>query len=404
MSAVSTGKSPRLAAGEASRFRGATAVVGVGSTPMYRRGTAPVGERGLCVAAVVEACRSAGIDPRDVDGFVSYGSDRNAGPRMMAALGSRELRWSSMVWEGGGGGIAAAVGMAASAIIAGQAETIAFVRGLAERDGGRLRDDVSKGHFSLQYLVNGMQSPAQVCALRTQRLLAEGVPRSTLFAIAAASYHHSRNNPNAFGRQTEFDAEVYEQSRWVSEPLHLFDCSRENDGAIALVITSAERAAELVERPAYVLSAPHGAAEQWGGEVEESCEPYWSAGFESVARRLWAESGYGPGDVDVVQVYENFTGPAVSSLIDHGFCTLESAGDVLTFDNLVVPTGSLPINTAGGNLAEGFIHGMAGAAEAARQILGGSPNPVPGAELSLLAGGPGAPLVSSALFGSAATL
>jgi hypothetical protein len=190
-------------------FRGATAVVAVGATPIYRRGTAPVGERGLGLEAVVAACEGAAIDPRDVDGFVSYGSDRNAGPRLMAGLGTRELRWSSMVWEGGGGGIAAALGMAASAIIAGQAETIAFVRSLAERDGGRLRDDVSRGHLSLQYLVNGINSPAQICALRTQRLLAEGVPPSALYAVAAASYHHARTNPHALGRDIGFDEEVY---------------------------------------------------------------------------------------------------------------------------------------------------------------------------------------------------
>jgi len=384
-------------------MRGATAVVGVGRTPMYRRGTAPTGERGLCLDAVVAACASAGIDHRDVDGFVSYGSDRNAGPRLMAGLGTRELRWSSMVWEGGGGGIAGAIGMAASAIVAGQATTVAFVRGLAERDGGRLRDDVSRGHINLQYLINGVSSPAQICALRTQRLLAAGVPRSALFAVAAASYHHARTNPAAFGRSIEFDEDAYERSRWVSEPLHLFDCSRENDGAIALILTSAQRAADLAERPAYVLAAPHGAGAGWG-ELDECGEPYWSAGFASVSARLWAEAGYGPSDVDVAQVYENFTGPAVAALIDHGFCTLDTAGEFLTLENLIAPSGRLPINTAGGNLAEGFIHGMAGAAEAARQILGGSPNPVPGASLSLLTGGPGAPLVSSCLFGAAETI
>ena len=112
----------------------------------------------------------------------------------------------------------------------------------------------------------------------------------------------------------------------------------------------------------------------------------------------------GRGDVDVAQVYTNFTGPAVAALIDHGFCTIESAGEFLTVDNLIAPNGQLPINTAGGDLAEGFIHGMVGAAEAVRQIRGSSVNQVPGASLSLLTGGPAAPLVSSALFGSADTL
>jgi acetyl-CoA acetyltransferase len=117
-----------------------------------------------------------------------------------------------------------------------------------------------------------------------------------------------------------------------------------------------------------------------------------------VARRLWAESGYGPSDVDVVQVYENMTGMGVAALIDHGFCTPETAGEVLTLENLIAPGGGLPVNTSGGNLAEGFIHGMSLVAEAVRQIRGTSTNQVPGASLSLMTGGPGDPLVSSALF------
>ena len=384
-------------------FRGRTAVVGVGATPMYRRGTSPDGERALTVKAILAACESAGVSPRDIDGFVSYGSDRNSGPRLMASLGTRELNWSTLVWDGGGGGIAGAIGVGAAAIIAGQAEIVAVHRGLAERDGGRLRDDVSRGHFSLQYLVNGVQSPAQICALRTQRLLSIGVERDTLLAVAKASYHHAKSNPTAFARNADFDEYVYESSRWVSEPLHLFDCSRENDGAVALILTSAERARDLRDRPAFVLAARHGADKGWG-EVEESGEPYWSSGFAAVVRHLWDDAGCKPADVDVAQVYENFTGPAVASIIDHGFCSPEDASEFITFENLIAPDGTLPINTAGGNLAEGFIHGMGLAAEAARQIFGTSPNQVPGASISLLCGGPGAPLVSSAIFGGAEVL
>ena len=209
--------------------------------------------------------------------------------------------------------------------------------------------------------------------------------------------------PWAFGREVELDDDVYEGSRWISEPLHLFDSSRENDAAAAVLVVSAVRARDLQDHPAFILSAPMGSARGWA-ELDESSMPYTSAGFESVARRLWNESGYGPADVDVVQVYENFTGPAVAALIDHGFCTAETAGEVLTFENLIAPSGGLPLNTSGGNLAEGFAHGMGLVVEAVRQLRGTSPNQVPDASLSLMTGGPAAPLVSSALFGSAETL
>jgi acetyl-CoA acetyltransferase len=107
-----------------------------------------------------------------------------------------------------------------------------------------------------------------------------------------------------------------------------------------------------------------------------------------------------PRDIDVAQVYENFSAQGVASLIDHGFCSWEDAGDFLRFENLIAPSGELPINTAGGNLAQGFVHGIGIAVEAIRQLRGESANPVPGAKTCLLAGGPGAPIVSSAIFGT----
>ena len=386
-----------------SKFRGATAVVGIGHTPYYKRGTSPDAELKLCLRAIVDACADAGISPRDVDGFVSYGSERNDGQRLMPALGTKDMRFDALVWSHGGG-IPGAVGLAAAAIISGQADIVVVYRALAERSNRRLRVAVAQDDTSAQYMINGIDAPAQICAMRSQRMIEyEGVPRSTMRAMAMAAYYHANNNPAAAGTHIKLDEQTYEDSRFVSEPYHLFDCSRENDGAAAVILVSAERARDLPKIPAYLLAAPMGAGRGWG-LVEESREPYTSAGFASVAKRLWQDSGYGPGDVDVVQVYENFTGPGVAALIDHGFCTRESAGDVLTFENLIAPTGKLPVNTAGGNLADGFLHGMALVPEAVRQIRGESPNQVPGARLSLMTGGPGDSAVSSALFGSEDTL
>ncbi len=144
--------------------------------------------------------------------------------------------------------------------------------------------------------------------------------------------------------------------------------------------------------------------------LSENDDPYGTAGFgpgprgRGVARRLWNAAGLTAEDVDVVQVYENFSGPAVASLIDHGFAPPgPAAGEVLFFENLIVG-GSLPVNTNGGNIAGSFVNGMGLAVEAVRQIRGESPNPVPEAKTSLFIGGPMAPLVSSVLFGDADVL
>jgi acetyl-CoA acetyltransferase len=98
------------------------------------------------------------------------------------------------------------------------------------------------------------------------------------------------------------------------------------------------------------------------------------------------------------------TGLGVGSLLDHGFCTPEDAGELITLENLIAPNGKLPVNTSGGDLAEGFVHGIGLLAEAVRQLRGESFNQVPGAKLSLMTGGPGDTMTSTALLGTWETL
>jgi acetyl-CoA acetyltransferase len=233
----------------------------------------------------------------------------------------------------------------------------------------------------------------------------DGVPPSAMEAVALAGYHHAQRNPRAVAYGRPLDHDKYQNCRTISEPLRLFDCSRENDGAAAILVVNAERVGDYRGHPAYILSGVQGAAAGWT-ESAENEDAYTSAGFHpKLVQRLWEGAGIGPSDVDVAQVYENFTGPAVAAMIDHGLCPPgPGAGEYMTLDNLTVERGRLPINTAGGNIAEGFVHGIGLVAEAARQIRGDSPNPVADAHISLLIGGPMAPLVSSTVFGSSATV
>jgi len=385
-------------------IRGATAVVGIGQTPYFKRGTSPGPALKLCLQAIVSACEDAGLDPRDVDGFVSYASETSDVQKLMPGLGTREVRFAALTWIHGGG-IPGALSIAASAIITGQAEIVAVYRSMAESFGQRLRVDVAQNDTAAQYLVNGIESPTQILALRAQRLMQyHGVPRSALRAVSQASYYHARNNPRAVGRHVVLDDETYDASRMIADPHRLFDCSRENDGACAVLVVSAERARHLRTTPAYILSAPMGTP-GGGGALEENWRPYYAtAGQAGLARRMWAESGYGPRDVDVAQIYMNNNSVGIGAMIDHGFCTFENAGEFLTFENLIAPSGKLPINTSGGDLAEGFIHGMGLVAEAVRQIRGESTNQVPSTKLSLMTGGPGDTMSSTGLFGSEETL
>ncbi len=381
------------------RFSGSTAVVGVG-LHQYKRGQAPMPERSVLVRAIVDACEDAGMHPSDVDGFVSYGDDRNNEPvRLMSDLGTKELCWSSMIWGGGGGGIAAAFGCAAAAIASGQANAVVVFRALVQGDSGRLSQAVMGHHLNDHLIACGAVAPAHACALRAQRLFEyHRVPHSVVEELVRASYYHGSRNPRGVSSGRPLDLSAYNTSRWIVEPFRLFDCSRENDGAGALLLVSAERAKDLRKRPVYLLGVAQGAGKGWG-DLMENDEDYASAGFASVARRLWAQTGLRPEDIDCLQLYENFTAQGIASLIDHGFCTYENVVDFVRYENLIAPGGRLPINTSGGCLADGFIHGINIAVEAVRQLRGESSNPVPNARLCMLAGGPGAPTVSSAIFG-----
>jgi acetyl-CoA acetyltransferase len=381
--------------------------VGVGESGYYKRGQSPDPEFVLCLQAVLAACADAKIDPRSIDGFVSYADDRNNSVRLASALGVHEMRWSTMQWGGGGGGGSGAIGQAAAAVATGQADTVVVYRALAQGQFGRFGQARGSGAargaraFSAPY---GILSPAQMFAMKANRFFAEtGVSPDTQKAVALASYHHAQQNPRAVMHGRPLTAEDYDASRWIVEPFRLFDCCQENDAAAALVLVSAERAADLRPDPAYVLGAAQGGDYRSEAPVHNAPD-YATAAFKTLAPRLYASAGVGPADVDVVQAYENFTGGTVMALLEHGFCTPETADKVLTFENLIAPSGGLPLNTSGGNLAECYTHGLELLVEAVRQLRGQSTNQVPGARVSLVASGPMVTPASDVLFATAEVL
>jgi len=378
-------------------FCGTTAVAGTGLL-QFGRGASPYPEREVLVRAIVAACEDAGLDPSAIDGFVSYGGDANEPVRLMSDLGTRELNWSDMIWGGGGGGIAGAFASAAAAIQTGQAKAVAIFRSLVQGDSGRLSAAVTEHHLNPYLVGAGIMAPAQNCALRAQRLFEHHrVPPSVAEVLVQVDYYHGSRNPDAVAYGKPINHETYANARRIVDPFRLYDCSRENDGAGALILVASDHAGDLRRKPVYLLGATYG-THAGSGDLLENDLDYAGAGFRAVARRLWEKTGLGPSDIDVVQIYENFAAQGISSLIDHGFCTYESAVDFITFDNLIAPSGKLPFNTSGGNLAQGFVHGIGMAIEAVRQLRGESANPVPGARTCLLAGGPAAPIVSSAIF------
>jgi len=390
-------------------LKGRVAVAGVGETAYYRHGQAPEPEMVLCLKAILAACADAGLDPAEIDGFASYSNDRNDPPTLAVALGCRELRFSNMQWGGGGGGGAGAVANAAAAIATGLADCVVVYRALAQGQFGRFGQGPQARTLSGDMALSvpyGQMSPAQWYAPKAMRFMHEHhIGQEALRAIAMASYHHAQSNPRAVMYGRPLTEAMYDASRWITEPFHLYDCCQENDGAAALILVSAERAKDLKQTPTYILGAAAGAGWRVHSTPAGFATPdLASSHFKTLAPRLYAMAGVGPADVDVVQAYENFTGGVLMALVEHGFFAADEATEFLKLENLIAPTGKLPINTSGGNLAECYMHGLELEIEAVRQLRGQSTAQVPDVNVSLAIAGPMVTPVSTVLFGSEATV
>ena len=388
-------------------LRGTVAIAGVGETAYYKRGQAPDAEFKLALMAVLAACEDAGISPKQVDGFASFSNDRSDPSRLAAALGIHDLRFANMQWGGGGGGGSGALANAAAAVATGMAECVVVFRALAQGQFGRfgqgpVRNVIAgDGAHTVPY---GLMSPAQSFAMKVKRFMYEhGVEQSALRALSLASYHHAQNNPRAVMYGRPLTEEKYDDSRWIVEPFHLFDCCLENDGAAAMIVVPAERAKDYAHKPTYLLGAVSGSHYRAGASVHNAPD-YATSTFKTCAPRLYDMAQVGPGDVDVLQCYENFTGGVLMSMVEHGFCEPDECNEFLVKENLVAPDGKLPTNTSGGNLAECYMHGLGLNIEAVRQIRGQSSNQVEDVDISMVVSGPMVTPVSSCIFGTEATL
>jgi acetyl-CoA acetyltransferase len=198
-------------------------------------------------------------------------------------------------------------------------------------------------------------------------------------------------------RDRTLTMEQYLDSRVISAPLRLFDYCLETDGACAVVVTSTERARDLAKPPAVIRAVAQGGSFDMQGGIafpvlmRPSLTTQPSA---KVAETLYSRAGLGPRDIDVAQFYDCFTPTILFQLEDYGFCE-KGEGGPFAASGAIGKGGSLPINTAGGNLSEGYIHGLNHIVEGVRQIRGESTSQVPNAETCLVTSG--LPIVTSAL-------
>jgi acetyl-CoA acetyltransferase len=376
-----------------------TAIVGIGTTAFYKRGTAPKSGTAMSAEAILTACADAGIDPSDIDGFTGY-SEEVPPSTLAPTLGIKELKFSSYVWGGGGGGSCAAIGNAAAAIAAGDAEIVVLYHALRRTEETRFGGSGGlTRHTGIWTTPFGLLTPAQQFALMVRRHMHQhGTTEKQLGTQVIAQRQHAVTNPEALYR-TPLTYDDYFASRMISEPFRLFDCCLENDGAAAIVMTSVERAKDLRQETVVVEAVAQGGIGARGQALHDQSEPtasYATAGHRPLAKRLFERAGVGPSDIDVAQIYDHFSGMVLLQLEDYGFCEVGGSGEFVESGATRFGTGALPVNTHGGNLSEVNLHGTTHLIEGVRQIRGTAANQVAGAQRCLVTGGP-SPLPSSGM-------
>lgn len=379
-------------------------IVGIGETRYTKRGVqADRGEWALACEATVAAARDAGLDPRRIEGLASFSGDSSLPWLMQHALGIERLRFASMVWGGGGSGACGALAHAVAAVESGQAANVLVFRSIVQRPGSRYGE---AGGFSEVPQIDllapfGMLTPSSMMAPTFTRYMHEyGIRTEHLAEVALAFRGNAQRNPRAVMHGVPLTLEQYLASRMISEPLRLYDCCQENDGACALLVTTEERARDLPGQAVRVLAAQQGGNAGWGAatmgtHTMPAAEYGWGNG-EQLARDLFGAAGVAPGEIDFAQIYDHFTPAVLMTLENFGLCGRGEAGDFVAAGN-IRPSGSLPLNTSGGLLSEAYIHGLNLVAEAVRQLRGESTTQLAKARTGLVTAGLGSTPFSAAI-------
>jgi len=184
--------------------------------------------------------------------------------------------------------------------------------------------------------------------------------------------------------------EDHANSRMIADPIRLLDCTLECDGGGAIVITSAERAKNLKQKPVYIMAAAQGMENNGDIMTDFTRDMVSFPDCEIVAKQLYHMAGVTPKDIDVAMLYDAFTMVVIGQLEAYGFCK-PGEGAAFVENGRIEIGGELPVNTHGGNLSEGYIHGMTHIIEGVRQMRGTSLCQVKDAEITLVTAGPVVP-------------
>ncbi|MCD4533016.1 lipid-transfer protein [Nocardioides sp. cx-169] len=363
-------------------------VVGIGRTAFSRdSGQTPLA---MGAEAARAALQDAGIAPAEVDGVIDFHTNDSASAQDVArAIGATDLGLAIDI-TGGGNLAVTVVGQAVAAVQAGTCDVVVVFRSLNGRSGNRYGSGERPAvpmRGELQFAaLNGYVVPPMWIAMFAQRHRhVYGTTDEDFGHIAINTRNHAIANPHATQRKP-ITMEDYLSSRWIAEPFRLYDCCLETDGAVALVITTAERAGHLRHAP--VRIAGFGEAHTHGGSWTNF--PDLSDMYSSYASaRLWASTGLRPADLDLACMYDCFTGTVMATVEDFGLCAKGETGAYFA-EGRATYGGDVVINPHGGLLSEGYLHGMNHHYEAVLQLrCDAGERQVPDARHALVTAGAG---------------
>ncbi len=373
------------------------AIAGIGATEFSKNSGRS--ELQLAAEAIKGALDDCGLSMADVDGMVSFSMDNNWEITLQTMLGGKDLKFFART-EYGGGAACGPLVHATTAIASGLCDVVVYYRALNERSGyrfgnGQLLNNEPTNpniiHFS-HYFPYGFMTPAAWIAMSARRYMHEyGATEQDFGRIAVSMRDFASTNPAAFFYEKPITLEDHANSRMIADPVRLLDCCQESDGAVAFVITSAERAKDLKHTPALIAGARQAAVPD-----TQMMTPYYGDTITGVpemdvaAKELYQMAGLTPDDIDVACLYDHFSPWILPQLEAFGFCEVGEAPDFVR-EGHITRGGKLPVNPHGGQLGEAYIHGLNGIAEAVRQIRGSSVNQQGDVDHVLVTAAPGVP-------------
>lgn len=380
------------------------AIAGIGKTEFSRDSGRSV--LTLATEAAKAAIADAGLERTDIDAIIRADVDNVTPIALATSLGLSNLNY----WgDTGPGGVAPCMmlGLAVGALLSGQAKAVLAFRSLNGRSEARLGVGKpapnarvgGRATYDEFYAPYGLLTAGQTFALMTQRHMTQfGTTQEHLGEVALACRAAAQHAPHAQMHAKPLTMENYLSSRMISTPLRLFDFCLETDGAAAVVITLADRARDLAKTPVLIRAVAGGLArDRRAGMMMPvvTREDMTELGGRQAGEELWRRAGVGPMEIDIAQLYDCFTISVLLQLEAYGFVGKGESG-AFAATGALRKGGALPINTAGGHMSEGYVHGMNHILEAVRQLRGEADMQIEGAEMSLVTGGP-LPVGSSAV-------